>query len=110
MGMYDTFIFKESLYCPYCGTEHKEIQTKVFRCTLNFYNVGDIVKGADTEIVRQELYCLSDKCWKNKRSINRYGITFYFYIVIENGIYIGVAPSLDNAEDLLSTDDYELIS
>ena len=64
MGMFDTFKFKESLFCPVCGKEHKDVQSKEFSCNLKYYKVGDKLqsKVERTGIYAEELYCFSLEC------------------------------------------------
>lgn len=55
MGTFVTFKFKQSLYCPYCGKKHDDIQ---YSCSshMDTYIVGEKIRPNifDSNTIRQE--------------------------------------------------------
>ena len=107
--MYNTFLFKNTLYCPICGQEHNSIQCHDYGQSCKFYKFNDLVNNVSkeysgNEICEENIYCYEknhDIICKKLQIDN----SIYFYIVIKNYRYIGVMPSLYLAENLLEVND-----
>jgi len=92
MGVFDTIYLDKEYVCPICHRRIKSIQTKKFENTLEDYYLKDcIAHTEETRIIKEELFC--DDCLKNS------GVDIY--IVIDRGILIGTAESLEEAKKLL---------
>ena len=93
MGMFDTIYFDQPYLCPMCQGKIISTQTKGFENLLEDYQVKDCVSHAEEiRIVKEELFC--DRC-------SRYtGLNFY--IVVNRGILLGTAATLEEAQKLMS--------
>jgi hypothetical protein len=116
MGMFDIFEFGESLYCSICGEEHNDIQSKDYGCGLVHYKVGDKCKYVSKEFDGNEIREEECICWSKDRShlcnqkLDRMECSSYskkFYIIFKDYKYIGVAPTLYMAEEMLELDSGE---
>jgi len=91
MGMFDTIYLDKEYTCPICGRKIKSIQTKEFENILENYYVKDcIAHSEDIRIIRDELFC--DNCLKSTGD--------NIYIVVNRGILVGTAESLEEAKKL----------
>jgi hypothetical protein len=112
MGMYNTFLFKNALYCPICGEEQDEIQSHDYGQSCKFYKCNDLVDNVSkeyngNEICAENIYCFGKNHDKKINDLLEFSSPIYFYIVIKNYRYIGVMPSRDLAETLLGLDEDE---
>jgi hypothetical protein len=109
MGTYATFEFKKPLYCPYCAEKHTSIQCSDGE--MEHYKVGDVCDiFSPNYILELRYYCLNEICDSAMLDILGYEYEKFFYIVIKDGIYIGVTSSLRHAEylgDFWSEKEYE---
>ena len=93
MGMFDTIYFNQPYVCPICQGNIIATQTKAFENLLEDYHIKDCVSHAEEiRIVKEELFC--DRCSKYT------GLNFY--IVVNRGILLGTAATLEEAQKLLS--------
>lgn len=93
MGMFDTIHFDKPYLCPNCRAKIDSDQVKEFECILAYYRVKDCISHAeDIRIVKSELFC--DKC---REFTGR-----YIYIAVFRGILVGVADTLQEAQDMLN--------
>ena len=93
MGMFDTIYFDKEYICPICHNKIKSIQVKEFENLLENYHVKDCISHAEEmRIIKDELFC--SNCSKNT------GINIY--IVVNRGILVGAAKSLEEAKKLLN--------
>lgn len=99
MGMFDTIHFEKPYSCPLCGAEIWEMQTKElgYPGLAHGYVKGTISHEEDFRIVKDELRC--DACRKYEGR--------FVYVVIVRGIVVGVADSLPEAQNMLSSLDME---
>ena len=105
MGMFDTFVTKNTFICPDCGTEINSIQTKEFDKSLYIYHPGDIIRGRGIRngIVSETLFC--DKCRGPENDDDK-----AIYILIWNSIFVDLFKTEAEAEERLkSTDRLSLI-
>ncbi|KXA98236.1 hypothetical protein AKJ37_00775 [candidate division MSBL1 archaeon SCGC-AAA259I09] len=92
MGMYDRIQFDEPRECPNCGEEIESVQTKKFRKLLDTYEVGDCVDHAEeTRIAGEDTYC--SNCSER--------IDPLVYLVVDRGILVGVADTMEEAKQIL---------
>ena len=92
MGMFDTIYFGKKYTCPMCYGHIESIQVKEFENLLGDYHIKDCVSHAEEiRIIKDELFC--DNCSKHA------GINIY--IVVDRGILLGTAESLEEAKKLL---------
>jgi len=92
MGMFDTIHLDRKYTCPICGGEIDSIQIKAFDNMLEDYYVKDCISHAEEiRIIKNELFC--DRCRKNT------GVKVY--IVVNRGILMGTAETLQEARKLL---------
>jgi len=97
MGMFDTIYFEKVYECPKCQGKIDSVQVKEFENMLENYHIGDCVGHAeDVRIIKDELYC--DNCRK---------FTGIVYIVVDRGILLGTAGTLNEARKLMSSLDME---
>jgi len=93
MGMFDTIYLDKEYTCPICRGKIDSIQVKEFENILENYHVKDCVSHAEeVRIIKDELFCGS--CSKNT------GINIY--IVVNRGILLGTAETLEEAKKLLN--------
>jgi hypothetical protein len=110
---YRVFIYESPLYCPHCGVRHTYLQSSKIGGGLIVYKKGaGIDDFKETAILKENVICLNGTCDKVKEDLYAYNFSYYNYIVIEKGIYKGIAPSLDLAltmfDDEKSEENYEL--
>lgn len=92
MGMYDTILFDTPRECPNCGEEIGSVQTKKFRKILDTYEVGNCVDHAEeTRIAGEDAYC--GNCSER--------IDPLVYLVVDRGILVGVADTMEEAKQIL---------
>lgn len=93
MGMFDTIYFNQPYVCPMCQRKIISTQTKAFENLLEDYHVKDCVSHAEEiKIIKEELFC--DHCSKHT------GLNIY--IVINRGILIGTAATLEEAQKVMN--------
>lgn len=93
MSAFETFYFKNPIYCSFCGEKHESVQCKGFDPdSMSRYQPGDVVSGCfENHIYKEELICLSDKCINDKINHNRFSTQVW--IVIEGGKYVNSFPT-----------------
>lgn len=92
MGVYDTIYLNKQYICPMCGRKIDSIQVKEFENILENYRIKDCVSHTEeVRIVKDSLFCSS--CLKDT------GISIY--IVVNRGILLGTAKTLEEARTLL---------
>ena len=92
MGMFDTIYFDKPYLCPMCQEKITSTQTKAFENLLEDYHVKDCLShGEEIRVVKEELFC--DYCSKHT------GLTVY--IVVNRGILLGIAATLEEAQKLM---------
>jgi hypothetical protein len=104
MGVFDTFQFKKPLFCSHCGTKHESMQSKYFIDSCKCYNIGDKIerKNIGNLIIVDEYFCGNNICDKIKEDITDYSYCVnHFYIVIENGYYLGVVSNMEDARAMI---------
>lgn len=69
MGTYDTFEFE----CKKCGYDENYPQTKLFRCEMDTYSIGNPLKFNNMKDFVLEL---KDGCWKCKSKL---------FVLVEKG-------------------------
>jgi hypothetical protein len=100
MGMYDTIYFDKHYICPLCQSKIYSIQVKEFENLFQNYHVKDVVSHAeDIGIIKEELFC--NNCHK------RFGK--YIYIVVNRGILVGIADTLEEGKKLINELNFERI-
>ena len=92
MGMFDTIYFEQPYTCPMCQGKINSTQTKAFENLLEDYHVKDCVShGEEIRMIKEELFC--DHCSKHT------GLDIY--IVVNRGIFLGTAATLEEAQKLM---------
>lgn len=93
MGLYNTIYFDKHYLCPLCQKKIDHIQVNDFDNLMENYHVKDCISHAeDIRIIKKELFC--DKCLKfTEKNI---------YIVINRGILLGIAETLEEGKKLLN--------
>ncbi|MEW6214014.1 MAG: hypothetical protein AB1478_02235 [Nitrospirota bacterium] len=93
MGMFDTVYFDKKYTCPMCYENIESIQVKEFENLLEDYHVKDCVSHAEEiRIIKDELFC--SNCSKH--------VGINIYIVVNIGILLGTAETLEEAKGLLN--------
>ena len=93
MGTFDTIYLDKEYACPMCRGKIDSIQVKEFENILENYHVKDCVSHAEEiRIIKDELFC---NCCSKNTSIN-------IYIVVNRGILLGTAETLEEAKKLLN--------
>jgi hypothetical protein len=97
LGLYDTFIFDNPIPCSVCGAPIKSVQSKAFRCSLDYLRVGDALSDRCLRlgVVEEDLYC--DSC-----SSPQEGPRPKVFLVIWHGIYAGAYATMREAEARLA--------
>jgi hypothetical protein len=113
MGMYDTFLFKNPIFCPICGEKHMDVQSKLLSCDLKEFKIGSRIKEYKNAILREELICFGKTHNDNLHKLieSNFSYPIFVFIVIDNHKFIGVYPSDYMAYFMISgdEDDYELV-
>ncbi len=101
MGMYDTVLFENPRECPNCGEKVESVQTKKFRKILDTYKVGDCIDHAEeTRIAGESIYCRN--CSER--------IDNFVYLVVDRGILVGIADTMEKAEKILAETNKEKLA
>ena len=76
MGMYDTFIFKRR--CPECDGKLGDWQTKQLMRMMDYYKIGDWVKGVPNPDCKVECHDFCKPCKK----------MFYAWAIVKDGRFV----------------------
>jgi len=79
MGMFDTFILPTEFYSPYSGTSFSDVQTKMFKCSLIEYKVGDKIP----DVPSNTILILEAVVFPRRLQFEEFPVIF----LIEDGVY-----------------------